>query len=77
MPVFYNEAVHDEMKVVHFRVLWLDLVLVTLHLNSSKTAQFNCLELEINGKETVMAYRPTILSVGRTQKINKRSQIDI
>jgi hypothetical protein len=31
MPVFYNEEVHDETTVVHFRVLWWDLVLEMLH----------------------------------------------
>ena len=77
MPVFYNEEVHDETTVVHFRVLWWDLVLEMLHRKSGRRVKYNCLELEIKGIETVVVYRPTILSVGKTQKIYERSQIDI
>jgi hypothetical protein len=72
MSVFDKEEVHDELKAVHCHVLWWDLLLETLHRNSTVRVKFNCLELLIKGNETVMAYTPTILSAGRTQRILKK-----
>ena len=73
MSVLDDEKYQDALKAVLFRVLWWDLLLEMLHLNFDVRVKFNCLELEIKGSETVMAYRPTILSVGRTRRIHERS----
>jgi hypothetical protein len=73
MSVFDNEEVHHALISVHFHVLWWDLLIEMMHLNSVVRVKFNCLELEIKGSEMVMAYRTTILSAGRTQRIHERS----
>jgi hypothetical protein len=73
MPVFDNEKVQDALKVVLFYVLCWDLLLEMLHLYFAVRVKFNCLELEIKGSETLMAYRPTILCVGKIRRIRERS----
>ena len=56
VSVFDKEKVQDALKAVLFRALWWDLLLEMLLLNFAVRVTFNCLELEIKGSETVMAY---------------------